>query len=79
MKANPGSGRIWNIIVHLEGLPPIGQEIFAASIFSGVSSGQRLQQNSARTADTVTAALSSCSSVKFPNVYRLLTILERCT
>jgi len=25
--------------------------------------------------DTVTAALSSCSSVKFPNIHRLLTIL----
>jgi len=31
------------------GRPPIAQEIFAASIFCGVSSGQRLQQNSAQT------------------------------
>ena len=40
-----------------------------ASIFCGVSSGQRLQQNSARTLPR------QHSSVKFPNVYRLLSIL----
>jgi len=40
MKDNPGSGRTWNLIMYLEGLPPLGQEILAASMFSGVSSGQ---------------------------------------
>jgi len=53
MKANPGSGRIWNLIMGvLRGArgaaAPIVQQMFAASIISGVSMGQWLQQNSVR-------------------------------
>jgi len=51
--------------------PPIVQEIFAASICSlgyGVSSGQRLQQSSARTLLRQYSAVAAAS-----NVYLLLT------
>jgi len=47
MKANPGSGWNWNL---------------SASIFSGVSSGQRLQQNSAQTLLRQHSAVVAASS-----------------
>jgi len=80
MKANPGSGRIWNLIMGVfrgrpqEPSPQSPRRFFSAnySVASAVDIDCK-QKNSART-------LSSCSSVKFPNVYRLLAILgkERC-
>jgi len=42
--------------------PPIVQETFAASVFGGVSSGQRLQQNSARTLLWQHSAVAAASS-----------------
>ena len=58
-------------------VPPIVQEMFAASIFCGVSSGQHLQQNSAQTLLRQHSAFCnfSCRSDKIANIYRLLTIL----
>jgi len=84
MKANPwlGSGRIWNLIagVFRERPPPpppkrlrnfcsdcILWRLASAMVRTATAAEQR--------PDTAMAALSSCSSVKFPDVYRLLTIL----
>jgi len=73
MKANPGSGRIWNLIMYLAVLPPIGQESFAASrlysLASAVDSdcsktapGQRtlLRQHSAVTAASSFQTSTDC-------------------
>ena len=89
MKASPGSGRVWNFIMGVLERPrqapsPIAQsskkflQSSRGPILSGVSSGQRLQQNSAGHCydSTPQFASCSCSSVKFPNAYRLLTILR---
>ena len=64
-------GTIWNPIMSIfteSDVPPIVQEIFAANIFCGAS-------NRTSPVHCYVAALSSCSSVKFPNQHRLLTTL----
>ena len=78
MKDNPGSGQIWNLIlgVFRAEAALIAQEFFAASIFSDVSSGQRLQLAAEQRPDRLLRQLSmQHAASSFPNVYRLLTIL----
>ena len=76
MKDNPGSGRIQNLLigVFIDGgtrppPPPNRPSNFCSEhiVWHQIVAEQR--------PDTATAALSSCSSVKFPNVYRLLTTI----
>jgi len=79
MKVNPGSGRIWNLIMGVfRGGPPSALPLIVQEIFQRLYILWR-QQWTATAAeqrpDTATSAFSSCSSLKFPNVYRLLTIL----
>jgi len=85
MKSNPGSGRIWYLIIGVfrggRLVPsPIVQEIFAASRPIIILWRQQWTATAAeQCSDNATAALSSCSSVKFLNVYRLLSADHRNT
>jgi len=68
IKANPGPGRIWNLIMGVfrgsprGTAPPIVQETFAASVYGGVISKQWLQQNSARTLLRQHSSVAAASS-----------------
>ena len=77
MKDNPGSGQIWNLIlgVFRAEAALIAQEFFAASIFSDVSSGQRLQLAAEQRPDRTLLRQHSMqhAASSFPNVCRLLT------
>jgi len=72
VKANPGSGRICNLVmgVFRGGRAPIVQKIFAASILYIIL--WRRQWRATAAEQCLDTCASSCSSIKFPNVYWLL-------
>ena len=75
MKSNPGLGRIMDVFRGGPPCAPIVQEIFCSEYilwrrqWTATAAEQR--------PDNATTALSSCSSVKFPNIYRLLSADHR--
>ena len=71
MKDNPGSVQVWNLNLGIfRAEADTAQDFFAASIFSGVSSGQRLQlaaeQRPDRTLLRQHSMLTSMERLHFP-------------